>query len=394
MLSKKIMSITPSFTISISSKVALLKSEGKEIIDLSIGEPDFMTPNAGKIAAKDAIEHNKTKYDMVPGLVPLREEIAKKLYHENHVKYLSSEIVVSSGAKNAITNALTAILDPEDEVIIPAPYWTSYPEMVKLCHGIPVIVDTDKDNDFKFTVKQLSQSVTNKTKIVLINNPSNPTGAVYSKAELTPLVEYCIEHNLIILADEIYESICYDQPFVSIPSLSERAKEITILVNGFSKSAAMTGWRLGYTASNLEISKAISTLQGHLVSHPSTIAQWAGYGALKEGQEEMANMVSVYKNRRDTLLPLLNNLTNVGYVTPQGAFYLFLDLSAYKKYYSNSSSFSIDFCNQLLEEKQVAVVPGIAFGNDDYVRISYATKIEYVVEGLNRINDLLNYISK
>lgn len=394
MLSKKIMSITPSFTISISSKVALLKSEGKEIIDLSIGEPDFMTPNAGKIAAKDAIDHNKTKYDMVPGLVPLREEIAKKLLHENHVKYLSSEIVVSSGAKNAITNALTAILDPEDEVIIPSPYWTSYPEMVKLCHGIPVIVDTDKDNDFKLTVNQLSQSVTTKTKIVLINNPSNPTGAVYSKAELEPLVGYCIENNLIILADEIYESICYDQPFVSIPSLSERAKEITILVNGFSKSAAMTGWRLGYTASNLEISKAISTLQGHLVSHPSTIAQWAGYGALKEGQKEMASMVTEYKNRRDTLLPILNNLTNVGYVTPQGAFYLFLDLSAYKKYYSNSSSFSINFCNQLLEEKQVAVVPGIAFGNDDYIRISYATKIEYVVEGLNRINDLLNYISK
>ncbi|MDH8678459.1 pyridoxal phosphate-dependent aminotransferase [Fusibacter bizertensis] len=394
MVSKKIKSITPSFTINISAKVAKLKSEGKEIIDLSIGEPDFMTPNAGKITAKEAIDHNKTKYDMVPGLIPLRDSIVKKLELENHVKYSTSEIVVSSGAKNAITNALTAILDPYDEVVIPAPYWTSYPEMVKLCYGVPIIVQTDKSNDFKLTVKQLSEAITDRTKIVLINNPSNPTGAVYSKEELEPLIEFCINHNLIILADEIYERICYDHPFVSIPSISERAKEITILVNGFSKSAAMTGWRLGYTASNIEISKAISTLQGHLISHPSTIAQWAGYGALKEGSEDMKHMVSIYKNRRDTILPILNQLENVGYVNPQGAFYLFLDLSAYKKFYNNHDSFSIAFCNQLLDEHQVAVVPGIAFGNDDYIRISYATKIELVIEGLHRIQELLSFIKK
>ncbi|GAB6107531.1 pyridoxal phosphate-dependent aminotransferase [Fusibacter bizertensis] len=394
MLSKKIKSITPSFTISISAKVAALKSEGKEIIDLSIGEPDFMTPDAGKFAAKDAIDRNKTKYDMVPGLVPLREEIVKKLSLENQVNYQPSEIVVSSGAKNAITNALIATLDPSDEVIIPAPYWTSYPEMVKLCHGVPKIVQTSEENDFKLTVKQLDKAVTDKTKIVLINNPSNPTGAVYTRSELEPLVDYCSKHNLLILADEIYERICYDQPFVSIPSISQRAKEITILVNGFSKSAAMTGWRLGYTASNSEISKAISTLQGHLVSHPSTIAQWAGYGALKDGKEEMSQMVSIYKSRRDQLIPILNNLNNVSYVTPQGAFYLFINISAYKQYYTDSSSFSVAFSNQLLEEQQVAVVPGIAFGNDDYIRISYATKIEYVIEGLNRIQKLLATISK
>lgn len=394
MLSKKIKSITPSFTISISAKVAALKSEGKEIIDLSIGEPDFMTPDAGKFAAKNAIDHNKTKYDMVPGLVPLREEIVKKLSLENQVNYQPSEIVVSSGAKNAITNALIATLDPSDEVIIPAPYWTSYPEMVKLCHGVPKIVQTSEENDFKLTVTQLDKAVTDKTKIVLINNPSNPTGAVYTRDELEPLVDYCSKHHLLILADEIYERICYDQPFVSIPSISQRAKEITILVNGFSKSAAMTGWRLGYTASNSEISKAISTLQGHLVSHPSTIAQWAGYGALKNGKEDMSQMVSVYKSRRDQLIPILNNLSNVSYVTPQGAFYLFINISAYKQYYTDSNSFSVAFSNQLLEEQQVAVVPGIAFGNDDYIRISYATKIEFVIEGLHRIQKLLTNISK
>lgn len=389
MLSKKLSSITPSYTIGISSKVGMLKKEGHSILDLSIGEPDFMTPDSAKSKAIEAIHQDKTKYDLVPGLTDLRNAICKKLLIENHVNYDVSEIVVSSGAKNAITNALMAVLDPGDEVIIPAPYWTSYPEMVKLCHGQPVIVATDKKNGFKLTLDELKTAVTEKTKLVLINNPSNPTGAVYTREELEPIVSYCAAENLMILADEIYEKICYDRPFVSIPSLSERAKDITILVNGFSKSAAMTGWRLGYTASNQSFAKAMSMLQGHLISHPATISQWAGYGALTEGSDDMEEMVRVYKSRRDCLLPVLETLPDTTFIRPEGAFYLFIDLSAYRDKLTSCDSFSVDFCDKLLTEYGVAVVPGIAFGNDDYIRISYATKIEYVVEGLEKIAELL-----
>lgn len=389
MLSKKLSTVTPSYTIGISSKVGLLKKQGHSILDLSIGEPDFMTPSSAKSKAIEAIQQDKTKYDLVPGLTDLRSTICKKLLTENHVNYDISEIVVSSGAKNAITNALMAVLDPGDEVIIPAPYWTSYPEMVKLCHGQPVIVATDKKNGFKLTLDELKAAVTEKTKLVLINNPSNPTGAVYTREELEPLVSYCAAENLMILADEIYEKICYDRPFVSIPSLSEHAKDITILVNGFSKSAAMTGWRLGYTASNQSLAKAMSMLQGHLISHPATISQWAGYGALTDGTDDMDEMVRVYKSRRDRLLPVLETLPNTTFIRPEGAFYLFIDLSAYRDKMATGDSFSVAFCDKLLTEFGVAVVPGIAFGNDDYIRLSYATKIEYVVEGLEKIAELL-----
>ena len=389
MLSKKISTITPSYTIGISAKVGALKKEGHSIIDLSIGEPDFMTPAAAKAKAIEAIEDNKSKYDLVPGLIDLRKAICDKLLIENQVKYDISEIVVSSGAKNAITNALMAVLDPGDEVIVPAPYWTSYPEMIKLCHGSPIIVATDKKNGFKLTLDELKAAVTPKTKLVLINNPSNPTGAVYTLEELSPLVDFCVTNNLLILADEIYEKICYDRSFVSIPSISDSAKEITILVNGFSKSAAMTGWRLGYTASNNVIAKAMSMLQGHLISHPATITQWAGLGALTNGAEEMNAMVKAYKSRRDRLLPVLETLPNTTFVKPDGAFYLFIDLSAYKDKLPTSDSFSVAFCDRLLSEYGVAVVPGIAFGNDDYIRISYATQVELVLEGLDKISKLL-----
>jgi aspartate aminotransferase len=389
MLSKKIELITPSFTFGISSKVNILRKNGETIIDLSIGEPDFTTPVSGKEKALEAINLNMTKYDLVPGLLPLREAICQKLSTENQVNYLPSEIVASSGAKNAITNALMAVLDPGDEVLVPSPYWTSYPEMIKLCHGHPVVVKTEKANDYKLTVEQLHKAVTNKTKLLLINNPSNPTGSVYSKEELLPLIDYCVSHNILILADEIYEKIHFEETFTSIPSISEEAKNITILVNGFSKSAAMTGWRLGYTASNAKIAASISTIQGHLTSHPSTIAQWAGLGALESGEDEMQQMVKTYKRRRDQLIPMLENLPKVDFVNPKGAFYLFLDLSQYKHAFKEEHSFSIALCDRFLSEYKVAVVPGIAFGNDDCIRISYATKIEWVMEGLNRLKSFL-----
>lgn len=394
MLASKLSAVTPSYTIGISSKVAELRAAGKSIIDLSIGEPDFYTPVGGKNTAVNAIAENRSKYDLVPGLISLRQAICEKLSRENHVYYDPSEIVVSSGAKNALTNAFMATLDPGDEVLIPAPYWTSYPEMVKLCGGVPKLIQTEAANDFKLTQKQLKAAITPRTKLLLINNPSNPTGAVYTRDELEPLVDLCIQNQLIIIADEIYESIHFDAPFTSIPSLSDAAKEITILVNGFSKSAAMTGWRLGYTASNGIFAKAMSTIQGHLISHPSTIAQWAGLGVLREGDEEMRQMVETYKTRRDALLPLLDALPNTSYVYPKGAFYLFINLNHYRSRLPHDTSFSMTLSARLLEDYCVAVVPGIAFGNDDCIRISYATKLEWVKEGLEKLSHFLKSLEE
>lgn len=389
-LSQKIKKVTPSFTIGISTKVKALKAEGKVIVDLSIGEPDFFTPEKAKHEGVEAINRNASKYDVVPGLMPLRQAIVKKLEVENKVHYNVSDIVVSSGAKHAITNTLLAILDPGDEVIVPKPYWTSYPEMIKLCGGVPVLVDTKIENQFKLTVEELKASMTPKTKMLLINNPSNPTGAVYTRSELEPLVEHCIDQEIFILADEIYERICYTDDFTSIPSLSEAAKAITIVVNGLSKSAAMTGWRIGYTASSPEIAGAISMIQGHLVSHPSMVSQWAGAAALTECLEDMSSMVSEYKSRRDTLVKQLGQMENISFIQPDGAFYLFIDLSYYKDKIAFENSFSLKVCDDLLLNYDLAVVPGIAFGNDACIRLSYATQLSLVQEGLRRIETYLS----
>lgn len=390
MLSKKMFAISPSVTIGISTKVAELRRRGEDIISLSIGEPDFMTPDGAKDAAVKAIEANKTKYDAAAGLIELRQAICKKLKDENDLEYNINEIVVSSGAKHAITNTLTALLDHGDDVLIPKPYWTSYPEMVKLCGGNPVFVETQKKNNFKLSVEDLRAAHTEKTKIIFITNPSNPSGAVYTKEELLPVVNYCIENNIYIIADEIYERICYLDQFTSIASLSEEARKMTIVINGLSKSAAMTGWRLGYTASQPEIAKAIGTIQGHLVSHPSTITQWAALGALTECQSDMDKMVKTYKTRRDEALKRFEAIDGVSLVQPDGAFYLFADMSIIKDKLEFSDSFSVEICNRLLEDYKLAVVPGIAFGLDDYIRLSYAADINDVREGISRIQKFVD----
>ncbi len=393
MFSEKISSITPSMTISISTKVAELRSQGENIINLSIGEPDFLTPKSAKDKANWAIDNDKTKYDKAAGLLELREAICKKLKDENGLTYSTSQIIISSGAKHSITNTLLAFLNQGDEVIIPKPYWTSYPEMVKLVGGVPILVDTKPENNYKLTVDELASAITPHTKLLLINNPSNPAGTVYTKDELTPIVNYAIEHNLFILADEIYERICYTGEFTSIASISEEVKKKTILVNGLSKSAAMTGWRLGYVACEEEIAKTLSKIQGHLVSHPSTISQWAGLGALEDGHEEMQDMIVQYKKRRDEAIKLLNTNDKIKLVYPDGAFYLFMDVSAYKdklQLNSSNSSYSIELCNQLLEKEKVALVPGAAFGMDDFIRMSYAADIEDVKEGVRRLISFLD----
>lgn len=389
MLSKKLEYVTPSYTIEISTKVSELKSQGMDIINLSIGEPDFFTPKQAKNIGIDAIHNNKTKYDAAAGLKELRKAIQNKLKEENNVNYELDEIVVSSGAKHSITNTLIALIDPGDEVIIPKPFWVSYSEMVKMTGGVPVLVDTDKSNDFKLTPEQLKDIITTKTKLLLINNPSNPTGAIYTEDELRSIVNVCLDNSIYILADEIYERICYTDEFTSIASLSEEAKKITITINGLSKSAAMTGWRIGYSASSKEIAKAISTIQGHLVSHPSTISQWTAYGALTLCHDEMKRMVDIYKERRDKATSLLSKIDSISFINPQGAFYIFIDISAFKNKLDYKGSYSVEFCKKFLEDYKVAIVPGIAFGIDDYVRIVYCADINDVEEGIKRLEEFV-----
>ncbi|CAH2211833.1 pyridoxal phosphate-dependent aminotransferase [Tepidibacter aestuarii] len=392
MISNKLKNITPSYTIGISSKVAKLQEKGFDISNLSIGEPDFNVPTKAKEVAIDALNNNKTKYDIVSGLNELKHEIIKKLQHENNVDYNLDEIVVSSGAKHAITNTLISILNPGDEVLVPKPYWVSYPEMIKLCSGVPVFVDTDKKNNFKITVSDIKRHITSKTKMLFISNPSNPTGAIYTKEELENIVDICIENNIYILSDEIYEKISYEDNFVSIASLSNEAKNITITINGFSKSAAMTGMRVGYSASNKAISKAISTVQGHLVSHPSTISQWCAYGALKYCLNDIDDMVKIYKQKRDLAINMLSKIDYIDYIHPQGAFYMFIDISNLKSKLDYKDSFSVEFCDKLLSNNNVAAVPGIAFGMDDYIRISYACSEENLVNGIKGIEEFVKSI--
>ena len=393
MLSNRLGNITPSYTIGISTKVAELNAKGKNIIDLSIGEPDFYIPEKAKQYGIDSLNDNLTKYNMVPGLKILREEICKKLSTENNCSFSIDEIVVSSGAKHSITNTLLALTNPGDEILVPKPYWVSYPEMIKLVNAVPVFIDTDKANDFKLTRDVLEKYITPKTKMLFLNNPSNPTGAIYTKEELIDIANVCLENNIYILADEIYERIHYNDNFTSISSLGEDIKNISIIVNGFSKSAAMTGLRIGYTASSKEVAKAISTIQGHLVSHPSLPAQYIAYGALKECSDDIDDMVNTYKYRRNLVIDKLDKINNLGYVTPDGAFYIFIDLSLYKNKLDFEDSFSIEFCNQLLDKYEVAAVPGIAFGLDDYVRISYACSEEKFLNGIDRLNAFLTSLS-
>ena len=290
------------------------------------------------------------------GITPLREEICKKLATENNCNYTIDEIVVASGAKNALTNSLLVLTDPGDEILIPKPFWVSYSEMAKLANTIPVLIDTDKSNSFKLTKELLVKNITKKTKALLLNNPSNPTGVVYSREELQDLVDVCLEKNIYIIADEIYEKICYCDGYTSIASLSEEAKNITITINGFAKSCAITGLRLGYTASNKEIAKGISSIQGHLISHPSLASQYIGYGALKYCQDDMNEMVATYKKRRDLISNKLDSMKFVDYIKPDGAFYMFIDLSQVASKYNYDDSFSIKFCDEFLSKYNVAIV--------------------------------------
>ncbi len=394
MLANRTSIISPSVTIGISTKVNELKKQGIEVTNLSIGEPDFFTPEKAKLAAISAITTNRTKYDAASGLLELKQAIIKKLNRDNNISYNTDEIIVSSGAKHSISNALLAILNPDDEVIIPKPYWTSYPEMVKLLNGIPVFADTKEKNSFKLQADELHSLISNKTKAIFITNPSNPTGAIYTRSELEALVKLCIENNIYILADEIYEKIVFDDSFTSVASISNEAKDITITINGLSKSAAMTGWRLGYAAANANLINAMSSIQGHLVSHPCTITQWAAVEALNSCESDTQNMVKTYCERRNNLIEMLEEIDDLSIVRPDGAFYTFINISKLKPFFSSTNSLSLEVSNILLDQYRLAVVPGIAFGLDDYIRITYAADMDTIFTGIDKIKQFLEDIKK
>ncbi|MCK8059213.1 MULTISPECIES: pyridoxal phosphate-dependent aminotransferase [unclassified Fusibacter] len=389
MLSNRVNNITPSMTLGISTKVKELSRAGIEVLNLSIGEPDFFTPDGAKDSAIEAIHSNKTKYDAATGVLELRQAICKKLEKENSISYRPEEIVVSSGAKHSITNTLMAITNPGDEVIVPIPYWVSYPEMVKLTEGVPVFVETEFENNFKLKPQELRNAITDKTKAIFITNPSNPTGAVYTKDELKALADICVQHGIYIIADEIYERMCYLDEFTSIASLSEEIKEITITINGLSKSVSMTGWRVGYTASRADIAKGMGSIQGHLVSHPSTISQYAAIGGLTNCDDDIAHMKSVYKQRKDQAIEWIEAIEGLSVVKPDGAFYIFINIGPLRDKI-DSKDLSLTVCNRLLDEYKVAFVPGVAFGHDDFIRMSYATDLDTIKEGIERLKNLVD----
>ena len=389
-LAQRTKSLTPSYTIGISTQVAQLREQGKHVINFSVGEPDFKVPEKAKEEAIRALRQNLTKYDKVPGLVELRKAIAEKLKEENHLEYAPDEIVVTNGAKQAIMNTLNVLVDPGEEVLVPVPYWVSYPEMIKLCGGTPVFVEPEDKKEYKITVKDLKKCVSEKTKLLFFNNPSNPAGALYDRETMEEIGAFCLEKEIFIMSDEVYERFCFDGTYTSIGSISQEIKDITILVNGLSKAAAMTGLRIGYTACKREIASVISAMQGHLTSHPSTISQWAAFAALAECKDEINAQLDVYKKRRDLAMSYLDKMERISYLRPGGAFYIFINVGGYRdKMNAEEKGFSVAFCEKLLQEAGVAAVPGVAFGMDDYIRISYALSTEELEEGMKKIGEFL-----
>lgn len=392
-LSKKAKNINPSITLEITAKAKELKDSGVDVVSFSAGEPDFNTPSNILSAAVTAMNEGKTKYTATPGILELRKSICKKLNYDNGLDYNPNQIVVSTGAKQCLANVFMAILDDEDEVLVPVPYWVSYTELIQLAGGVPVTVENLKENSYKYDVKELAKKVTTKTKAILINSPNNPTGTIYSKAELMELAEFAKEHDIFIISDEIYEKLIYDEmEHVSIASLSKDAYERTIVINGFSKTYAMTGWRIGYTASSVELAKAMGSIQSHMTSNTNSITQYAAIEALEGPQLEINNMIIEFEKRRNYMASRLENINDITYIRPQGAFYIMVNIEAFygKSINGNVINSSLDFSKIILEEKKVAVIPGEGFGLNGFIRLSYATSMENIETGLDRIGQFCN----
>lgn len=387
-ISKKLQTISPSPTLTIDAKMKSMKAQGVDVVGFGAGEPDFDTPQYVKDAAIHALENGFTKYTPASGMLSLKEAICRKLARDNSLEYEPANIVVSNGAKHSLVNTFMAICNPGDEVIIPAPFWVSYPEMVKLADGVPVLLSTTEENNFKFTVDELRRAVTPKTRAVIINSPSNPTGMVYTEEELRQIADLAVEKNIYIVADEIYEKLTYDGvKHVSIASFNDKIKDLTIVINGVSKSYSMTGWRIGYTASNAEIAKAMGNMQSHATSNPNSIAQAAALAAI-DGPDDFIDMMrEEFLKRRNFMVERINSIPGLSCLMPHGAFYVMMNIKPLlgKQFYGVEVSNADQFCELLLEKAKVALVPGGGFAADGYVRLSYATSIENIKEGLDRI---------
>jgi len=380
-ISERAAQLTPSLTLSIDSKAKAMKAEGIDVCGFGAGEPDFDTPEHIKRAAIEALEAGFTKYTPNAGIPELRQAIADKLAADNGLNYRAGQVVVSNGAKHACYNAILATCQPGDEVIIPAPYWVSYPDMVRLVGADPVIVPTSERNAWKMRPEDFENAMTPRTKMLIMNSPGNPTGSVYTREELEAIVNVAAEEDIYVLSDEIYEKLVYDDvKHVSIASLSQEAYDLTITVNGFSKSYAMTGWRLGYLAAPDAVVRAVDSIQSHTSSNPSSFSQYGALAALKGDQQPLADMREEFDMRRNYMFDRLSKITNVTAIKPQGAFYILVNIS-------QLGLSSQNFADRLLSKANVAVVPGAAFGDDRTVRFSYATSLDVIKKGLDRFQD-------
>jgi aspartate aminotransferase len=395
-LAHRVTSIKASETMQITALAESMKRAGKDVIVLAAGQPDFPTPEFIKNAGREALDKNHTRYTAVDGTVDFKEAIRKKFIRDNGLDYNLDEIIVGSGGKHVLFNAVLALLNPGEEAIIPTPYWVSYPSMVELADGVSVYLNTTLDDQFLINPDKLRRAITDKTKLIFLNSPSNPTGMLYTKELLIEIGNICLERDITILSDELYEYLTYDgETAHSIASLEPAFKDITLTINGLSKAFSMTGWRIGYAGGPKNIIRAMSRLQSHSTSNASSIAQYAGITALSKSKEDLKDLFQVFVERREITFERLSNIPNIETIKPQGAFYVFPKVSGlYGTRYKNYEvTDSLSFCSFMLEEMLISPVPGIAFGNDDHVRISYALSTEELITGLERFEEGIKKLS-
>lgn len=394
MISEKARRIKPSPTLAIDSKYKEMRANGEDAVGFGVGEPDFDTPQYIKEAAINAMMAGKTKYTAAAGTPELRKAVADKFLRENGISYKPSQIVVSNGAKHSLMNTFLAILDEGDEVLLPSPYWVSYPEMVKLADGVPVVVKTSEKSNFKASAKDFEKVLTSKTKAIILNSPSNPTGMVYTEEEIREIADFAVKNDLYVISDEVYEHLIYEGKHISIASLGEEIKKRTITINGASKTYAMTGWRIGYAAANDEIAKAMASIQSHGASNPNSIAQAAAVAALSGGLDEVYKMREEFRKRRDYFVSAINETDGVSCLKPNGAFYIMMNLDGIlgKSLGSEVINNADDFARLLLESQKVAVVSGTGFDAPNYVRWSYAVDIDSIKKGVERLREFLKML--
>lgn len=394
--SLKAKKLAPSITLAITAKAKQMKAEGKDIIGFGAGEPDFNTPDNIIAACKKALDEGKTKYLPASGLIELKDAVIGKFRRDNGLDYKREQVIISTGGKQCLSNALNALMNPGDEVLIAKPYWVSYPDLVLLADGTPVIVETDEQDDYKYTLANLQASLTPKTKVMILNSPNNPTGTIYSKEELTDIAEFCREHDIFIISDEIYEPLIYgDEKHFSIASLSEDAYNRTLVVNALSKAYAMTGWRLGYAAGPKDLVKIMSNIQSHTTSNSTSFVQYAAVEALNGDQSFIPKLNEEFRRRRDYMVERAGQVEGLKYIYPKGAFYLMLDVRSFigRSYKGEVIGNSLEFADKLLSDYQVALIPGSGFGLEGFVRLSYAINKESIGIGFDRIEEFLSHLS-